>query len=167
MKRLLTALLLLAGAVFLVMPLQAQEGQFGQGATYSEIMRNDHRQIERLIGQLRQSEDHGEMDRLLTQLKDGLAKHMKAEETYLYPALEKNDDTKGMAVKARDEHSAAKSQLQRINHMAGREEYLSRLDLLETLIKSHVNFEEGELLSAAQGVVEEGSMTEQFRKVYR
>lgn len=154
--------------MFLSMPLQAQQTmRFGQGATYADIIKNDHRQFEQLLAQMRQSTDQQEKEDLLKQLKDGLGKHMDAEEKYLYPELEKDPASKMLAVKARDEHSAAKIQLKKVNTRAENDEYLARVSVLNDLIKNHATFEENQLLPAAQNIVDEASLTEQFRSAYR
>lgn len=147
-------------------PVQAQSVRFGQGATYADIIKNDHQAIEQLLGRLRESQDPQETEDMFKQLQDGLGKHMEAEEKYLYPELEKNPTTKMLAVKARDEHSAAKIELKKVDPKAERDVYLGRLDVLSSLIKSHVSFEENQLLPMAQNVVDSQTVTENFRKVY-
>ena len=168
MKRLIIPVCVCAAsAMFLLTPLQAQEIKFGQGDKYSDIIRNDHKQIDQLLNKLNQSQDPKEMEDALNQLKDGLAKHMEAEEKYLYPELEKNTDTRSMASKVRDEHSAVKAQLNNIDPKADRETYLGRLQVLSELIKSHVSFEEDQLLPKAEKSVDEMSVTEKFKTVYQ
>jgi len=167
MKKLHILVLMLAGMfLFSGVKLFAQN-EFGQGTTYDEIMRNDHKEISSLLDQLAQAKaDHQQKKELLMRLRDGIAKHMKAEEDYLYPRLKKTPDAKATAVRAEDEHMAAKAELAKLNPDEEDAVFSSRLEVLKTLIDGHVTFEESQLLDKAKSLSDQDKISEQFKKVY-
>lgn len=165
----------LAGALLMVSPLMAQQmsktqeqPMFGQGSTYAEIMKNDHKQVSSLIKQLGSTSDARQRKDTLAKLKDGLAKHMKAEENYLYPRLEKFPDAKPMAIRAEDEHMAAKAELAKLDPSKDEDVFTSRLEVLKNLINTHVDFEESQLIDKANQDLsgEQDKITQQFKLVY-
>jgi hemerythrin-like domain-containing protein len=182
MKYLMTTLAVMIGA-FLAGTVHAQMTQtqmrgtqmsggmnFGQGNSYDEIIKNDHKVITSLINDLMDNTKKNQRGMLFDSLKKGLHQHMAAEEKYIYPVLEKNPQYKADAQKAKDEHAAAKAELAKIDPNAPDATFMSRLDVLKTMLNAHVQFEEGQLLPEADKIIspeDRAKITNDFKKIDR
>lgn len=107
-----------------------------------ELLKRDHRQVEKWMAQI---EDGAESDRedIFTTLQDALEKHMQLEEKYFYPQLSKIKELKDLAVDAVDEHEKVKNFLSQLEDLdVDDEEWLSSFIEMKQGIQHHVQDEE-------------------------
>jgi hypothetical protein len=110
-----------------------------------ELLESQHRDVELLFEQLRESEDKRERRQLFVQLADNLAAHAKIDELLFYPAV-CADETADQLHEAVDEHLDVKRVTAELMEMDVDDElFTSKLEELEQLVAHHVEEEETRL----------------------
>jgi hypothetical protein len=110
-----------------------------------ELLESQHRDVELLFEQLRESEDKRERRQLFVQLADNLAAHAKIEELLFYPAV-CADETADQLHEAVDEHLDVKRVTAELMEMDVDDElFTDKLEELEQLVTHHVEEEETRL----------------------
>jgi hypothetical protein len=110
-----------------------------------ELLESQHRDVELLFEQLRESEDKRERRQLFVQLADNLAAHAKIEELLFYPAV-CADETADQLHEAVDEHLDVKRVTAELMEMDVDDElFTDKLEELEQLVAHHVEEEETRL----------------------
>lgn len=110
-----------------------------------DLLERQHRDVELLFEQLRETSDKRERTRLFGQLADNLAAHAKIEELLFYPAV-CADETAEQLHEAVDEHFDVKRVTAELMEMDVEDElFTSKLDELEQLVQHHVQEEETRL----------------------
>ena len=107
-----------------------------------ELLKRDHRQVERWMTQI---EDGAESDRedLFTTLQDALEKHMQLEEKHFYPQVIKIVELKDLAVDAGEEHEKVKNFLSQLEDLdVDDEDWISTFIEMKQGILHHVQDEE-------------------------
>jgi hypothetical protein len=123
---------------------EAQESE-EQERDAIELLESQHRDVELLFEQLRETSDKRERKRLFGQLADNLAAHAKIEELLFYPAV-CADQTAGQLHDAVDEHLDVKRVTAELMEMDVEDElFTSKLVELEQLVEHHVEEEETRL----------------------
>jgi hemerythrin superfamily protein len=143
---------------------QAQQ-QLGQGDTFYDIIKNDHKLITEDFKKVSDATDNEQKKAAFNSLKRDLFAHMRAEETHWYPVLQNDQQTNGLAIQAKDEHLSARTELEKIS--ANWKTEAPRLDLAEKLVNDHVKFEESTMFDASKkaiGADEEKKITQQFKE---
>jgi hypothetical protein len=109
------------------------------------LLERQHRDVERLFEQLRETSDKRERTRMFGQLADNLAAHAKIEELLFYPAV-CADETADQLHEAVDEHLDVKRVTAELMEMDVEDElFAGKLDELEQLVEQHVEEEESRL----------------------
>jgi iron-sulfur cluster repair protein YtfE (RIC family) len=102
----------------------------------------DHRKVEKLFKQLDKAEEASVQRRLVGELTNALAEHMRLEETQVYPALSRLDGE--MGEEAEIEHGLARDGLATLTSMIGMPGFGAAVAMLEAGISHHVEEEEKE-----------------------
>ena len=107
-----------------------------------ELLKRDHRQVEKWMNQI---EDGAESERedLFTTLQDALEKHMQLEEKHFYPQLLKVNQLKGLATDAVEEHEKVKNFLSQLEDLdVDDDEWISTFSEMREGVLHHVQDEE-------------------------
>jgi len=109
-----------------------------------EHLTQEHRKVESLIEQLRQSEPGSRRDQLIDEMATALGRHMAVEEQYLYPIVV---ETLGAEPEeeAEVEHDLTREGLGKLEAFRSEPGFGAVLDMVEAGIKHHVEEEEHEV----------------------
>ncbi len=114
-----------------------------------ELLKADHRKVAKLFDQLESAEGNTKLD-LFRQIKSELDLHAHIEETILYPALEKPEETHELTLEAYEEHKLVKTLLAELaGATAATDEWQAKAKVLRENVEHHVEEEEGELFKKA------------------
>jgi len=107
-----------------------------------ELLKRDHRQVEKWMTQIEDGAESEREDRFTT-LQDALEKHMQLEEKHFYPQLQKVNQLKGLAADAVEEHEKVKSFLSQLEDLdVDDDEWISTFSEMREGILHHVQDEE-------------------------
>jgi hemerythrin superfamily protein len=108
------------------------------------LLEQDHREVERLLDQLAESDPGAERQHALQQLTDALTVHMRFEESEIYPlvATEMDDET---AAEAEIEHGLARDGLAKLAELVSAPGFGAAVEMLKGGIGHHVEEEEDEI----------------------
>jgi hemerythrin superfamily protein len=113
----------------------------------TELLKEDHREVESLIAEL---EDGGD-NQTFGKLKNALTLHTEIEETIFYPAMEEFNESEDLVSDAYDEHDEVDGLLE---NMSGTdvqsEDFQELLAQLKQSIQHHVTEEENQLFPQAE-----------------
>lgn len=124
---------------------EAEEATEEAASDAIELLESQHREVELLFAQLRETSDSEEREELFAQLADNLAAHAKIEEDLFYPAV-CADQTSDQLHEAVDEHFDVKQLLAEMMEMdVDDEQFATKLDELERMVQHHVEDEENKL----------------------
>jgi hemerythrin superfamily protein len=143
-------------------PARAQA--LGQGETFYDIIKNDHKVITDDFKKVFNAIDNDAKKQAFDNLTRDLFTHMDAEENYWYPVLQGTDQGQGLALQAKDEHLAARTEIKKIAVDWNTEP--PRLELAEKMINEHVSFEESKMFDTSRQVIgsaEEKKITQEFK----
>lgn len=107
----------------------------------------EHREVERLLAALKETDPGSERDRLFDELRTSLATHMAVEERFLYPILAEVEG-EDEAADATDEHELARAGLEEAAKRLEEGAFSAAIDILEAGIGHHVEEEESEQFPA-------------------
>lgn len=111
-----------------------------------ELLKQDHRKVEKLFQQVEKTEDNKQHERLFQQIKTELETHTHIEETVLYPALKKHEELKDLTLEAEEEHKQVKTLLREIERLSdGSERFDAKLKVMQENVEHHVGEEENEM----------------------
>jgi len=122
------------------------------------LLKADHKKVAGILEKIDATTERGIKTReeLFTQLKSELDLHAHIEETILYPALEKADETRDITLEAYEEHRLVKQLLGELESMdKSEEQWTARFTVLKENIEHHVEEEEGEMFKKARKVLSE------------
>lgn len=109
------------------------------------ILKADHREVEKLLDRLAESEEGDERQKMVDELAMKLTAHMEMEEALVYPniktAVGEEDEEE-----AEVEHGLAREGLQKVQSMVETPGFGAAVQMLKGGIKHHVEEEETELL---------------------
>src|SRR5262245_5512708 len=88
-------------------PGMARRKKSDKGPNAIDLLTGQHREVEKLFGDLESAADGARKEQLFTQLADKLAIHAKIEELHFYPGS-KDDDTEDDLKEAVQEHLGIK-----------------------------------------------------------
>jgi iron-sulfur cluster repair protein YtfE (RIC family) len=109
------------------------------------ILKADHREVEKLLDKLVDTEEGAERERMVEELVTKLSAHMDAEESIVYPPVK-------TAVGAEDEeeaeveHGLAREGLEKVQQMVEMPGFGAAVEMLKGGISHHVEEEETQLL---------------------
>lgn len=122
-------------------------------ASIYDLLHTDHETVSGLFEQLEATENPGQRERLLAQLKTELLAHSEAEDVVFYQRLKTAEEAREIVLEAAEEHrvvSRVLGELERLS--AENERWAARLTVLKELVEHHVEEEEGEMFKKAKGV---------------
>ena len=112
-----------------------------------ELIEHDHREVEQLFAEFKQSRDRG----LAMKICDELDKHTKAEESAVYPVFEEELSNEAHKVhEAEGEHKEARQLIGRVRNTTDEAHLVELMTELEQAIQHHVQEEESEMLPKAR-----------------
>jgi len=121
----------------------------------TDLLRQQHREVEELFRQLQSTEDEEERASLREELASNLAAHAAIEEEIFYPAAMEAIGTGGRIREAFEEHAVADFALYRFLHISPSDEtFAAKLGTLKDVVMNHVEEEESELLPQAEGEID-------------
>ena len=104
----------------------------------------EHRKVERLLVQIKDTEPGAERDRLCTEIEEALDTHMAVEERFVYPLIAEHigdEDAKD----ATDEHALTREGIAAMKERLEDGAFAAAVDILEKGIAHHVSEEEDSL----------------------
>jgi hemerythrin-like domain-containing protein len=122
------------------------------------LLKADYKKVSGLFKKLEPTTERGVKTReeLFATLKQELDVHTYIEETYLYPVLEKADETHDIALEAFEEHAVVKDLLAELEKLSKDDEtWGAKLKVLKENVEHHVEEEEGEMFKKARKVLSE------------
>lgn len=133
-----------------------------------ELITNDHANIDEMFREVLGAVEASDRDRRFDQLRHDLDRHTRAEEDVFYPALERHDATRHYAARARREHAEVKRMAEQLSHgQKDNEDWTRRLEQLQQRVRHHVQEEEGEIIPAAQSVLDDRQIKELLQRMER
>ena len=137
------------------------------------ILRNDHREVEKLFKEVLRTEGEAKLQRLGAEIIKELSIHAAIEEQVFYPAVRQALPKEQRAlVKSLEAHHAAKSMLAEIDRLAAASDrYKAKLEVLIDNVRHHVEEEERDLFPKVRDALppkelkEIGDLMEQAKKV--
>ena len=109
------------------------------------ILKADHREVEKLLDKLAESDEGAEREALLDELVLKLSAHMTAEEEIVYPPV-KAEVSEEDEEEAEIEHGLAREGLEKLQQMVDKPGFGAAVEMLKGGISHHVHEEEHELL---------------------
>lgn len=116
-----------------------------------DLLRDEHRQLQDLAGQICETRDPLQTKKLFFQLKDRLVRHARAKERVVYDALSGTEDREAMTLAC---EGAVKNGLvdrlvqQNTRGRADNIEWRARMRVIRELVDQHVTEEERETFDA-------------------
>ena len=115
-------------------------------AALLDQLETEHRQVEELFSKLERAESDDEQRPLVEELVAALTRHMKIEETEVYPEVAKIDAE--MEEEAENEHQLGRDGLATLDSMVGQPGFGAAVAMLKAGISHHVEEEESEVFPA-------------------
>lgn len=109
-----------------------------------DLIKKDHEKVKTLLEQIQENaSDNNKRNDLLTQVKQELLTHNKAEEALIYKELEKKGYEK-LAIRSAEEHKLVEQHLETFHDGLSENSFLARAEILTNLISTHIDEEENE-----------------------
>ena len=109
------------------------------------ILKADHREVEKLLDKLAESEEGAEREQMVEELVTKLSAHMEAEESIVYPPV-KAEVGEEDEEEAEVEHGLAREGLEKVQQMVEMPGFGAAVEMLKGGISHHVEEEETQLL---------------------
>lgn len=109
------------------------------------ILKADHREVEKLLDKLADSEEGAEREQMVDELVTKLSAHMQAEEAIVYPPV-KAEVGEEDEEEAEIEHGLAREGLEKLQKMVQMPGFGAAVEMLKGGISHHVEEEETQLL---------------------
>ena len=109
------------------------------------ILKADHREVEKLLDKLSDSDEGSERERMVEELVVKLSAHMEAEESIVYPSV-RTEIGEEDEEEAEIEHGLAREGLEKLQAMAAVPGFGAAVEMLKGGISHHVEEEETQLL---------------------
>ena len=110
-----------------------------------EILKNDHRQVSKLFGQIELAEGAAEKRRLFELIRQELELHAYIEETVFYPLFADEEEFREIIEDSLDDHQEIKDLLLEVSEATDERELDRMLDEVIGCVEQHVEEEEDEL----------------------
>lgn len=118
---------------------------------YAAVLMQDHKDIIDMMYRVFAMQlSKPEFKALDEDLKKRVRVHMESEEKFLYPELEKNPETRQLAIRSIAEHEAARAVLKEIDLKEGDPDSIARLKVFHILTLQHVKEEESLVFPTAK-----------------
>jgi hemerythrin-like domain-containing protein len=109
------------------------------------ILKADHREVEKLLDKLADSDEGAERASMVDELTTKLTAHIEMEERLVYPSVKKNVGAEDEE-EAEVEHGLAREGLQKVQSMVEMPGFGAAVEMLKGGISHHVKEEENELM---------------------
>jgi hemerythrin superfamily protein len=119
----------------------------------TDLLKKQHRQVEKLFKQCEKTEDAGERRELMEQIGSALKLHTKLEEEIFYPAVREMGTSKAeeMVDEAYEEHHVVDLVLAELPKVDPEDErFQAKMTVLSELVEHHVDEEEDEMFPMAE-----------------
>src|SRR6185295_8329985 len=114
-----------------------------------ELLKADHKRVSGLFDELEAATGKAKLS-VFAQIKTELELHTHIEETILYPALEKPEETHDLTLESYEEHSVVKTLLAELSRArSANDEWKAKAKVLRENVEHHVKEEENELFDKA------------------
>lgn len=114
-----------------------------------ELLKADHKKVAELFNLLETASGKRKLD-VFKRIKSELEVHTRIEETILYPALEKPEETHDLTLEAYEEHKVVKTLLAELSGArSANDEWQAKAKVLRENVEHHVDEEENELFDKA------------------
>jgi iron-sulfur cluster repair protein YtfE (RIC family) len=118
-----------------------------------ELLKKDHEAVSKLFDRIEAASGKTKIG-IFQQIKSELDLHAHIEETVLYPALEKANETRALTLEAYEEHKVVKELLSELaSARTVSDEWKAKLKVLKENVEHHVDEEENELFDKANDVL--------------
>src|SRR5436190_8131840 len=115
-----------------------------------DLLKADHQKVAELFDQLESASGKQKLD-IFQDIKSELDVHTHIEETVLYPALEKPEETHDLVLEAYEEHNLVKILLAELSEAkTATDEWQAKAKVLRENVEHHVDEEENELFDKAE-----------------
>ena len=130
-----------------------------------EVLKKDHRLVKELLKKLEKTDENSGDERieLLTELKENLLPHARAEEQVLYEALKDSDVKKAddVAYEGYEEHAVADHLIQELEGTKTEDKRWGALMVvLKENLEHHIEEEEGEFFKKARKAFDDNTVKE-------
>jgi hemerythrin-like domain-containing protein len=135
-----------------------------------QALKGDHQETKQLFADIEGSSGKtgDSREKIFSKLKDALEVHSKAEEEVFYTPLKKKDATREKIEHATKEHLKVTEMLNEIESMETEDpQWLKKVSKLKDDIQHHIQEEEGDIFTQAQGIFSKQQaeeMAEQFKR---
>ncbi len=120
-----------------------------------ELLKQDHQKVKQLLTSAKEARDKNEQKKLFREIKTELDTHARIEEAIFYPAVQEQEELKGMVLESLEEHRQVKTLLRELSRVtAGSDKFKAKLKVLADNVEHHAEEEE------------EGKMFPKVRKVF-
>lgn len=123
------------------------------------LLKSDHREVERLLDRLSDSDEGAERRSMVDELVTKLALHMQIEEELIYPLVAAEVGAEDEE-EAEIEHSLAREGLSKLESMVEAPGFGAAVEMLKGGIKHHVEEEEKEILPELRTAMERDAWQE-------
>lgn len=117
-------------------------------------LHNDHSEVDKLLGEIKDCGDAQERLRLFSKMKNELLPHLQAEQEVLYRRLQggNSDEARKFGYEGTSEHEAAEQQVQKMSNLGTPmgDRWEGELKVLIDLVEHHVKEEESTGFSCAR-----------------
>lgn len=120
---------------------------------FFQELKKDHSELKEMIQQMK-SQSSQEASGMVMQMKRELKPHQEAEEQTFYKSLVRIPDVHRLALKAEEEHHVAENVLDDLEKTPSGDQWEAKLDVLEELVKEHIQEEESKVFEAARSINE-------------
>jgi hemerythrin-like domain-containing protein len=125
-----------------------------------ELLKKDHKKVAELFDRL-ESASGKTKPGIFKQIKDELDLHTHVEELFLYPAVEKPEETHDLTLEAYEEHNVVKTLLKELSRAkSATDEWQAKAKVLRENVEHHVEEEENELFGKAEKVLSDEEIEE-------
>jgi hemerythrin superfamily protein len=125
-----------------------------------EMLKRQHRQVEKLFKQLDGEDSTDARRRTFEQIADALAIHATIEERHFYPAV-KEQQTEDILLESVEEHLEIKRAIADLLAMdAGEENFDAKVKVLQEDVDHHVEEEEKQLFPKVEKLFDEETLSE-------
>jgi hemerythrin superfamily protein len=118
-----------------------------------ELLRAQHRQVERLFGQMEEAREDDKR-RLFLDLADSLAIHTAIEERHFYPAVRARQTEELVSESMRDHQVIKRKLVDLLRTDVSDETFAPKIASLEEEVTQHVTEEEGELFPRVEALMD-------------
>lgn len=126
-----------------------------------DMLHEDHEKAKKLLETITDTTEEAKITREknFNTLKYEIDLHAHIEETLVYPVLERDDESRKLALEAYEEHRIAKELLNELEISdKTTEEWTAKFTVLKENVEHHIKEEEGELFDALRQVLHEDEL---------